>query len=416
MPATSEANRHLWHAYPQAFAFSIQLGRNQIVQALGLSMVALVGLSVVKWPAVVVWVIAAILAVGTEDLLLRRMARSTAPSRTADIWAPALRIMATTVYATAALALIVKGGPGARLFAFALMSASMVHVLMRYYRRPVILLASLTPWVAVIGLSGFGLMMTALGHKQWLAALAVPFTLLMFGVQFWASRAQLSTVWDELMNAREAAEHRERAADAANRAKSQFLATMSHELRTPLNGVLGMAQALTSDTLTTAQRERVSVIRRSSESLLAVLNDLLDLSKIEMTSLELETVEFDLDQLVHGVAAAYEPLASKRGLGFVCEVDAAARGSYVGDSARVRRILYNLADNAVKFSHQGGVTLKVEHADDRVVFRVIDSGIGVGEADLAQLFKSFFQADSRPCIVATAARASGWRSAANWRR
>ncbi|HLY81072.1 MAG TPA: ATP-binding protein [Caulobacteraceae bacterium] len=394
MPTSSRASLPSAIGYPQAIAFSVQLGRNQIVQAVGLSMVALVGLSVAPWPWVLGWAATAVCAVTAEDVLLRRISRIATPSKTALMVAPALRVFITTVYAAAAFVLLVKGGGGEKLFAFALMSASMVHVLMRYYRSPPILLASLAPWIAILGLGGFGLTRTALREGHLLGALAPAFTIVMFAVQFWASRAQLSGVWDELMSAREAAEQRERAADAANRAKSQFLATMSHELRTPLNGVLGMAQALTGDGLTATQRERVSVIRRSSESLLAVLNDLLDLSKIETSSLELEPVEFDLEQLVRGVAAAYEPLAAKKSLRFACEVADDARGRYVGDSARIRRILYNLTDNAVKFTHEGAVTLKVDREDDRVVFRLIDSGIGIGQDDLAHLFESFFQADA----------------------
>jgi signal transduction histidine kinase/CheY-like chemotaxis protein len=394
MPTSSRASRPSTIGYPQAIAFSVQLGRNQVVQAVGLSMVALVGLSVVKWPWVLGWTLTAACAVTAEDFLLRRIARAPTPSSAARIAAPALRIFITTVYAAAAFVLLVKGGGGEKLFAFALMSASMVHVLMRYYRSPPILLASLAPWICILCLGGFGLTRHALHDGHWLAALAPPFTILMFAVQFWAARAQLSGVWDELINAREAAEQRERAADAANRAKSQFLATMSHELRTPLNGVLGMAQALTGDGLTATQRERVSIIRRSSESLLAVLNDLLDLSKIETSSLEIELAEFDLEQLVRGVAAAYEPLAAKKALRFTCEVTDMARGRYVGDSARIRRVLYNLTDNAVKFTHEGAVTLKVDREDDRVVFRLIDSGIGIAQDDVAHLFETFFQADA----------------------
>jgi CheY-like chemotaxis protein len=198
----------------------------------------------------------------------------------------------------------------------------------------------------------------------------------------------------ELMTAREGAEERERAADCANRAKSQFLATMSHELRTPLNAVLGMAQALATERLTQAQQERVSIIRRSSESLLAVLNDLLDLCKIEASALELEVVEFDLEHLVGGVVAAYQPLAAKKALALDFEVTEAARGLYLGDSARVRRILLGLCDNAVKFTQDGGVTLRVDRDAGRVVFRVADTGIGIAKGDLAHLFEGFFQADA----------------------
>src|SRR6185437_15627087 len=129
------------------------------------------------------------------------------------------------------------------------------------------------------------------------------------------------------------------------------------------------------------------VIRRSSESLLAVLNDLLDLSKIEACELELELAEFDLEHLVRGVVAAYQPLADKKGLGFHFEIEADARGRYDGDSARIRRILYSLADNAVKFTEAGAVTLKVTREDRWVVFRISDTGIGIAADDLAHLFE-----------------------------
>src|SRR5260370_41400780 len=107
---------------------------------------------------------------------------------------------------------------------------------------------------------------------------------------------------------------------------------MSHGVRTPLNGVLGMAPALTTDPWTQAQKERVTIIRRSGESLLAVLNDLLDLSKIEASALELEATEFDLEHLVRGLVAIYRPAAEKKGLTFEFEAAEPAKGRYIGDS------------------------------------------------------------------------------------
>ena len=375
-------------------AFSVQLGRNLTLQVLGIGMVSLMGLTILPWGAVLAWTLVAAATLALEDHVLRLTTEVSRPSPAAEMWAPVLRVLATLVYAAAVFALLARGGSSERLFAFALMSASMVHVLMRYYRSPLILLASLAPYLAILVYIGIGLAQRALEQGHPLSAFACSFTIAIFAIQFWSARAQLSAAWTALVTARQAAEERERAAEGANRAKSQFLATMSHELRTPLNGVLGMAQALTADQLTQVQFERVKVIRRSGESLLAVLNDLLDLSKIEADALEPEFVQFDLEHLVRGVVAAYRPLGEKKGLTFEFEVAAEACGLYQGDSARIRRILYSLCDNAVKFTQAGGVTLRVGRDADRVVFSVVDSGIGIGADDLAHLFEGFFQADA----------------------
>jgi two-component system, sensor histidine kinase len=375
-----------------AIAFVVHASRNMVVQAVGVGMVVVTCLNIMPWPFVAGWAAAAIAVLSVEHQLLKMIAAGRMSPRGAA-WAPALRILATSLYALAALALISRGGPGERLFAFALMTCSMVHVLMRYYRSRWVLIAAMSPYVAILGLLAVIQARQALAQGHPLAALIATFTLGTFALQFWSARAQLAAAWDELMAARQAAEEREQAAEAANRAKSNFLATMSHELRTPLNGVLGMAQALTTERLTQVQHERVKIIRRSSESLLAVLNDLLDLSKIEASTLELEIAEFDLEHLVRGVVAAYRPLAEKKGLTFAFHVEEAASGRYDGDSARIRRILYSLADNAVKFTETGGVTLTVGREADGVAFRVTDTGIGIEAEDAAHLFEGFFQAD-----------------------
>ncbi|HLZ76715.1 ATP-binding protein [Phenylobacterium sp.] len=183
-------------------------------------------------------------------------------------------------------------------------------------------------------------------------------------------------------------------AEAATRAKSAFLATMSHEIRTPLNGVLGMAQAMATGTLDTEQRDRLDVIRQSGESLLAILNDVLDLSKIEAGKLELEHAEFDLEETVQGALSAFAATAQAKGLGLTLNIQPAARGVYIGDSVRVRQILYNLISNGLKFTGKGGVKVTLSRRGRRLRLRVADTGIGVAPEKLAGLFRKFEQADA----------------------
>jgi PAS domain S-box-containing protein len=183
-------------------------------------------------------------------------------------------------------------------------------------------------------------------------------------------------------------------AEAATRAKSAFLATMSHEIRTPLNGVLGMAQAMGRDDLTDRQRERLDVIRQSGEALLAILNDVLDLSKIEAGKLELEQTEFDIAELAEGAHATFAATAQSKGLAFELKVARGARGIYVGDAVRVRQILYNLVSNGLKFTDQGKVKVEVGRRRGALTLSVSDTGIGIAPETLATLFQKFEQADA----------------------
>jgi PAS domain S-box-containing protein len=183
-------------------------------------------------------------------------------------------------------------------------------------------------------------------------------------------------------------------AEVANHAKSTFLATMSHEIRTPLNGVLGMAQAMAMDTLAPAQRERLEIIQRSGETLLAILNDVLDLSKIEAGKLELETAEFDIEDLALGVHAVFAATASAKGCDFVLTVEPAAAGTYRGDPTRVRQILYNLVSNGLKFTERGEVRVWVNAKPEGLELGVKDTGIGISPEHMGALFRKFEQADA----------------------
>jgi signal transduction histidine kinase/ActR/RegA family two-component response regulator len=183
-------------------------------------------------------------------------------------------------------------------------------------------------------------------------------------------------------------------AEAANQAKSSFLATMSHEIRTPLNGVLGMAEAMAADELTPAQRKRLNVIRASGAQLLTLLNDILDISKIEAGKLSFEAVEFGVTQLCDSVVAAFAGIAASKGVDFEVTVAAGAAGRYLGDPTRVRQILSNLVSNALKFTEQGRVQVHVEPAEAGLRLVVSDTGVGITPNQLARLFAKFEQADS----------------------
>lgn len=188
-------------------------------------------------------------------------------------------------------------------------------------------------------------------------------------------------------------------AKAANKAKSLFLASMSHEIRTPLNGVLGMASLLNDNTLTDEQRERVETIQTSGDTLLSLLNDILDLSKIEAGRLDLEIVDFDVSKIVDSVHDLWEPQATSKGLDFECGSDPVVLSLLQSDPTRIKQILFNFLSNALKFTETGQIGLHVRQSGikDGVLetrFEVRDSGMGIEAEKQQNLFKTFSQADN----------------------
>ena len=184
-------------------------------------------------------------------------------------------------------------------------------------------------------------------------------------------------------------------ANTANIAKSQFLANMSHEIRTPLNGVLAMADIMSRGELDARQRERLGVIRESGELLLSVLNDVLDLSKIEAGRLELEIGDFDLTEMARSARQAFGVLAQAKGLRLDLVIEPEAAGGWRGDGDRLRQILNNLLSNAIKFTEEGAVAARFGCSPSGGLrLTVSDTGIGIASDHLPGLFEKFVQADN----------------------
>ena len=189
------------------------------------------------------------------------------------------------------------------------------------------------------------------------------------------------------------------AAESASRTKSEFLASMSHEIRTPMNAIMGIADLLAKTKLSPEQDKYVQIFRRAGDNLLNLINDILDLSKVEASQIELERTGFSLNDHLGKVTEMVAARAQEKGLVLVCEIAPNVQTELIGDPTRLRQVLLNLLGNAVKFTESGEVSLRVTRDADSAVptalrFSVSDTGIGIPGEKLGQIFERFTQADS----------------------
>ncbi|HEX5263298.1 MAG TPA: ATP-binding protein [Phenylobacterium sp.] len=380
-------------AAPSGLSLYAASMRNLLPRLVSSTAVGLVAACYIGWVWALAWSCLVWVNLWISSVLMGAAARhrTTRWARPISIAVAVNSVFGTVSQAAMVAALWRHGGQVPQAFALVTIFIGAVYVLLQYYADLTLFRLLLGPYAAVLFYIAWDVGSSA--GWGWKAVVAVGAAAVSMVNFFYLSRRLLDRSRSALRQARQRAQQGELAAESANAAKSTFLATMSHEIRTPLNGVLGMAQAMAGDELSDRQRDRLSVIHRSGEALLAILNDVLDLAKIEAGKLELEELEFELADVARGAYSAFTALANKKGLSFALDIER-ARGRYLGDPSRLRQILYNLISNALKFTEQGEIRVTAVRDGGILVISVADTGVGIAPESLPKLFAKFDQLDS----------------------
>lgn len=335
------------------------------------------------WP--LVWVIAVLATQAVDWAVFRRYRRDPQwePDRRYLILSCVVTAMGVVVYSSISVWLWVAGGETGRLFALVQVAGGLLHVsLHMHHVRPILISAVVPHGMYFLGLP----VMTAALTGRW-HPLLIAFGCLLYMSHLVVAVRQSSTTTGLLRAAHEKAEE-------ASAAKSDFLAVISHEIRTPMNAVISAANLLRRTELDARQAEHVSMLTDAGDVLLGLLNDVLDVSKIEAGKMVLDIDDVEVRARLASLARLWEPRAAATGVALVIEIADAVPECVRTDPLRFQQILFNLISNAVKFTAQGRITVSADWEDGTLLLAVADSGCGIPEDRIAQVFNSFEQADA----------------------